>query len=72
MMEAKSEEYETDDSGSDPGKPSEDDTFFTKRLPANAFSHYESREEVRLLDYTPTINVRWRERERERERWRDR
>jgi hypothetical protein len=29
---------------------------FTKHLPAVAFSHYESRDEVRELDYTPTIN----------------
>lgn len=29
---------------------------FTKHLPAIAFSHYESRDEVRELDYTPTIN----------------
>ncbi len=29
---------------------------FTKNLPAIAFSHYESREEVRELDYTPCLN----------------
>jgi hypothetical protein len=26
---------------------------FKKHLPAVAFSHYESRDEVRILDYTP-------------------
>lgn len=29
---------------------------FTKHLPAIAFSHYESRDEVVELDYTPCIN----------------
>ena len=29
---------------------------FKKHLPAVAFSHYESRDEVRMLDYTPCIN----------------
>lgn len=29
---------------------------YTKHLPAIAFSHYESRDEVRELDYTPCIN----------------
>ena len=29
---------------------------FKKHLPAVAFSHYESRDEVRILDYTPCIN----------------
>lgn len=29
---------------------------FTKHLPAIAFSHYESRDEVRELDYSPCVN----------------
>ena len=32
---------------------------FKKHLPAVAFSHYESREEVILLDYTPCINRKY-------------
>ncbi len=28
---------------------------FKKHLPAAAFSHYESRDEVRILDYTPLV-----------------
>ncbi len=29
---------------------------YKKHLPAAAFSHYESRDEVCILDYTPCIN----------------
>jgi hypothetical protein len=29
---------------------------FKKHIPAAQFSHHESREEVRVLDYTPCIN----------------
>ena len=59
-MEAKSEDsYESDmmsERGEDHQLTKPADHFFSKRLPADAFSHYESRDEVRTLDYTPTIN----------------
>ena len=32
---------------------------YKKHLPATDFSHYESRDECVLLDYTPCINRTW-------------